>query len=375
MSLSRRIYLDPNLIAKRTDQFPIIAELLGERLTVVLDGKRRRADSAPMLLRLLERTGENSEAMLALFSEGIANFDTAQPPGWPEWRGSLSGLDRTALMSRYFELLTAMWFTAAGYEVRQFEPAGAPGKRTDLLVALGDEPVQVEATSPGPHQNDWVDDAMDHLTDGLSRVESGLVIDVRGYESVSLDPTGGWKLNPKVGAQQQEAVIVEFAKAAEKLDLDQLPQVIVEPSADQPVEISAREYHAELTTETLVAAGWSRSGLVPNVKRLAGKILDERKHLPDDLASMILVDFSRWHDFRNADYYLCELAKEIAGRTDPACFVGTCVGTFVGPKHGLIERGVLATNLEWQTTELGRRFTHDWKGKSVYAPPEPPSPA
>lgn len=363
MALNRRIYLNPDLVAHRAGEFPVVAELLGQRLADMLAGKKRRADGAPLLLRLLEQTGENSAAMLRLFDEAIPHFDGLDLPGWRLWRKSLGGLDRTALLSRYFELLTAAWFGVSGFDIREFEPAGAPGKKADLLVALEGEEILVEATSPGPHQSDWIDDAMDHLTLALSRVESGLVIEVDGYQSLTLEPGRGWSLNPEVRTQERDALVTQFAKAAEQLDLTQLPQRVVSPSDDQPVTITAREHHEELADETMVIAGWSRSGLVPNVQRLASKILDERKHLPNSPPSLILVDLSRWQDFRGADYYLRQVANEIAGRTNQAMFVGTCVGNFVAPSHGLTERGVLACDPEWEKSDTGRTFCSSWAGK------------
>ncbi len=362
MALKRRIYLDSERIADRAEEFPVIRALLGERVQEVLDGKRRRADSAPLLLRLLEQTGNGSRAMLELFSEGVAHFDELDPLGWGQWRASLAGLDRTGLLSRYFELLTAMWFEASAHEVREFEPAGAPGRRADLLVAYEGEEVLVEATSPGPHRSDWIEDAMDQLLFALSRVESGLEIEVDGYDSLSMVPSGGWKENARVGTQQQEAVVNAFARKAEMIDLSQLPQVVIAATDDQPLTITAMSHHPEIADGTDYVAEWSRSGRVPHVERLVEKILDERKHLPNDRPSMILVDFSRWGDFRNADYYLGEVAKKIAGRVAPALFVGTCVGTHVESHHGLIERGVLAVDKQWAETAFGGHFAECWGG-------------
>ena len=105
---------------------------------------------------------------------------------------------------------------------------------------------------------------------------------------------------------------------------------------------------------------------MPNVKRLAEKILDERKHLPHTPPSLILIDLSRWGDFRAADYYLRQVAEAIAGRATPAVFVGTCVGTHEDTDgkrtHRLIERGVLVSDPAWQGTALGEHFRTAWGG-------------
>ena len=361
MAFDRRIYLDPNLVARRASKYPLIRDLLGSRVEEVISGKNRRADGATMLLRLLERTGENSAAMLQLFSDGITHFDVLDLPGWQQWRGSLAGLDRTALLSRYFELLTAAWFGAAGFEVREFEPAGAPGKRADLLVEVGGGELLVEATSPGPHQSDWIDDAMSHLVLALSRVESSLVIEVDGYESLTLTPGEGWSLKPQIGTDAREALVTQFAKAAENVDLSQLPQSVITPTDGQPVTITARKHDPEING-TVVIAGWSPSPSVPNVKRLAEKILHERKHLPDSPPSLILVDLSRWQAFRNADYSMRQVAEEIAGRTKQTVFVGSCVGTFDPPNHRLLERGVVASDPAWEQSTSGCKFSSTWGG-------------
>ena len=68
-----------------------------------------------------------------------------------------------------------------------------------------------------------------------------------------------------------------------------------------------------------------------------------------------------------ADYYLRKVAQKIAGRTSPAVFVGTCVGTIVESRHRLIERGVLAVNDGWAATGIGRHFAERWGGKSYVA--------
>ena len=363
VALGRRTYLDASLVASRAADFPLIREILGERVKEVINGKQKRADSAPLLLRLLERTGGYSRALLELFNEGIAHFDQLDLPGWREWRSTLGGADRISLLSRYSELLIALWFTASGFDIRAFEPAGAPGKRADLLLALGGEELLIEATLPGAHRNDWVEEAMEHLSLTLSRVESGLVVEVNGYESFSFDAGGEWgAVNPEVGKQQREALVHEFARAADKIDLNDLPLVVIAPSPGQPVTITAVEYRDELANETCVVAGWSRTGLVPNVERLAEKILGERDHLPDDPPSLILVDLSRWADFQHADYYLRQVAKRIAERTAPAVFVGTCVGTLHVAKHKLVERGVLASDSGLSASAIGRRFRSGWSG-------------
>jgi hypothetical protein len=128
MASRRRIYLDQELVRARAEEFPVIRAILGERVADVINGKNKRADSAPELLQLLERTGPGSRATLELLSEGIAYFDRIEPSGWAEWRGALSGVDRATFVARRSELLAAMWFAAGGYDVLGFEPPGRAGE-------------------------------------------------------------------------------------------------------------------------------------------------------------------------------------------------------------------------------------------------------
>jgi hypothetical protein len=360
MALPRRICLEPAFVAARADEFPLIRGLLGDRVESVLSGTSKRADAAPLLLRLLEQTGENSQAMLERVEAGLRYFDALCPEGWDVWRGSLAGADRTTLLSRYSELLVAQEFDDTGYEIIAFEPTGAPGQRADLLVRIAGDELLVEVTMPGPHTHDWVDEAMDHLTLALSRVESGLAIRVEGYEAFDFDPTGEWGAkNRAVASQERDGLVNAFFRAAEQIDLSGLPAVIVEPSEGQPVRITAEAHDPAHAAETVISSSWSRSGLVPNVARLTEKILDERQHLPDERPSAILVDLGRWNDFRNADYYLRQVAIGLAKRDVNAVFVGTFVGV---TKGGLIERSVLAADDGWRSTCGGRRLLADWAG-------------
>ncbi len=41
MALTRRIYLDPDLVAQRASEFPLIRNILGDRVEAVINGKTR----------------------------------------------------------------------------------------------------------------------------------------------------------------------------------------------------------------------------------------------------------------------------------------------------------------------------------------------
>jgi hypothetical protein len=359
----RKIYLDPQLVAARASEFPVIRAILASRVEDVIRGKKKRADSAPELLQLLERTGPGSHATLELFSEGIEYFDQMNPPGWAGWRGSLGGADRTTYLARRSELLIALWFADSGYEILAFEPSGAPGRLADLLVGLADDELLVETTAPGPAADDWVDEAMTHLSLALRRVDSGLLIELDGYNALTFEVGGAWGVETAtVNKQEREDLVTQFAKAVDRIALDELPKVVVQPSPGQPVTIIALDHRSTLAGRTEIISSWSRSGLVPHVDRLVEKVLEERKHLPDSPQSLILVDLVRWGDFRNADYYLRQAAAAVDGRIQPAVFVGTFVGALIDRSHGVIERGVLAHDIDWAKSSLGERFRHAWAG-------------
>jgi hypothetical protein len=357
MPLSRSLYLAPELVKVRAREYPLVTALVGDLVRQILDGKRKRADAAPLLVRLLEQTGGGSAAMLARLEEGIAQFDELAPGGWARWKLALSRSHRAEGLSRYTELLLALVFTRDGFRVEAFEPEGAIGKFGDLLVNIDGERVVVETSTPGPHSADWVEDAMDRLSSGLSRVESGLTIDVRGYDALSFDPQGEWGArNPPVTAQQVEDLINEFCRLAEKIEPHSVPVGVVEPREGQPVLITVIGAGDEIPTRTAVKSSWNRSGLIPNVDRLVKKILDERKHLPIDRPGMILVDLRNWHDFWNADHYLKQVADRVRQRTS----LPELIGSFISDSRDLVfERRVLHASA-WTKQPAGRRFFDAW---------------
>jgi hypothetical protein len=217
----------------------------------------------------------------------------------------------------------------------------------------------VETTNPGPHTADWVEAAMDRLSLGLSRVASGLTIEMRGYEALSFEPAGEWGArNPPVTAQEIEDVINEFCRNAQGVDLLSFPQVVVEPRERQPVTINVVAAGEEVPDRTYVKSSWNRSGLVPNVERLVQKVLSERGHLPADRPGIVLVDLRMWPDFWYADVYLRKVASKLTERSS----LPALVGTFVSDSGCLMfERRVLHTGA-WVEGAAGSRFLDDWCG-------------
>lgn len=364
VALPRDLYLSAERIRSRASRYPHVADLLGRRLTEVLDGGRKRADAAPLLLRLLEKEGPNSAAMLERFESGLERFDALAPAGWVGWKSSLPGADRVNGLSRYSELLLALAFEEWGHRVTGFEPEGAEGKRVDLSVEIEGDEVAVETTSPRPHEDDWIDRAIERLTDALSRVASGLTIEMAGYESLRWDDDSGWVSDAKVGTQALDDLVNEFCRCAESVGTEALPQVVVAPRTDQPVTITVVANDEERPDRTAVFASSSRTGLAPNVTRLVERILDERHHLPVDRPGLVLVDLQMWPDFQFDDFYLGKVAEALARRRCP-----TFVGTYISNKDGLLERSTLHADEAWTGTRPGERFLADWtRGQRARSP-------
>lgn len=355
VALKRDIYLSAEQVGARVEQFPLVAALLGNRSAEVLRGDRKRYDAAPLLLRLLEQDGARSAAMLTRLEAGLQRFDEVEPAGWAVWKAGLPGADRQTGLSKYSELLLALTFDAWGQPVLAFDPAGATGKLADLAVEIVGEKILVETSSPGPHEEDWIDRAMDHLTLALSRVMSGLAIDVNGYDSLRLIDAGEWEHDRQVSTQEVEDLVNEFCRRAEGIDTSALPQIVIEPSDGQPVTITVTAAD-EASDRTAVVSSWGRSGLVPNVQRLARKILAERHHLPSYARCLVLIDLRMWPDFHHADHYLDKVAEELSGHDLPAA-----VGTFISDNHRLtLSRKLLHIDESWRSSAAGECFESTW---------------
>ena len=204
---------------------------------------------------------------------------------------------------------------------------------------------------------------MADLSLALQRVDSGLVIELHGYEALTFEIGGKWAVKTdKVRKQQREDLVSQFAKAVKTTTFDEFPKAVVQPSPGQPVTITALEHQSGRPAGTRVISSSSRTGLVPHVDRLAEKILEERKHLPDSPASLILVDLVRWRDFQDAAYYLRQTAAAIDDRIGPSVLVGTFVGAAAERGYRLNERGTLAYDSAWATSELGQHLRRVWAG-------------
>ena len=139
---------------------------------------------------------------------------------------------------------------------------------------------------------------MDMLTLSLARVESAVPLILRGDHALRFDPSAEWAApNRRVSTQEIDDIVNQFCREAER-PIEALPHLIVEATEGQHVAITATAFLPGACDGTAVNSSWSRTGLAPHVHRLVEKILDERKHLPEDRPGLVLVDFQRWLDFR-----------------------------------------------------------------------------
>jgi hypothetical protein len=98
----------------------------------------------------------------------------------------------------------------------------------------------------------------------------------------------------------------------------------------------------------------TESGFVPDVERFVNIVRRERRHLPDPEGG-ILVDLSRWPDFRRAaGYYLKQVKVELARHRMPSL-----VGSFAweGEPFVPVERNLLHVDPSWARTPLGSILT------------------
>ncbi|MQA92263.1 MAG: hypothetical protein GEU90_18890 [Gemmatimonas sp.] len=253
------------------------------------------------------------------------------------------------------ELVIAAWLVRHGVRVLEFEPTTSDGKRPDLLVGSASEECFIEVVTPAMPASS-IDRANTRLHVGLERVESGLTVEVSGYNAHARTQDPDQDAISVVTNTQVDDVVSEFRQKATRLDTSELPATVVQARPGQPVAITAVDYDPT-QPGTFVMVSWGESGLVPDVKRLVGIIRKERKHLPEGYPGAILVDLSRWSDFRGADYYLVQAEKQLARHQLPA-FIGTFV--WQGGAFEPESRRCLHRDEPWTTTKLGRLFARLW---------------
>jgi hypothetical protein len=341
-------------VSERRAQFPAVANLLQERLATLERRGAMSYESGPRLLTLLADNGQNTYNLLNQVESAIKEFDRIDLPGWREIRSRLAGEGRVGFLSVCGELAVARFALHAGLGVRAFEPSSAPGKFADLLVGPSDEPVELEVVTIGTRQ--WAEAVNTTLMEKLALVQSGMRIEVRGFDPLDFSDVENWpRVNEPAHAPEIEEVVRAFRRAARKVG--ELPAVI---EAGR-VSIQVLERVPGLAG-TAVQMGYSLSGTVPPVKWLASRILEEKKHFDGSRPAAILVDLSRSSDFSPHDYYTAEVAREIARRKP-----GVLVGAFSWYSQLLRaeDRVVLhAGDARW-SGGFAARFAATWSGQTV----------
>ncbi|MGH3110887.1 MAG: hypothetical protein ACRDQT_08215 [Gaiellaceae bacterium] len=251
--------------------------------------------------------------------------------------------DRLAFEAFTSELAVVDWFRRHEFRVVAIEAEQPDGKRPDVLIATGDEEIAIEVTTPRPADADWADSAIGELFEKLRRVPTGLYIDVRGFDVLRFEPGGAWgEPNPPISSAQIDETIEEFRKAVANLDVRALPAVVVSPRPGQPLRIEALEWVPEYADMTAIVTSWDRSGLRPDVDRLASILLAKRDQLPRIGPSLIVCDLITLSDFRHAEYYLGQVSERLKQRSRLPSAVATFVTRTEAPDV-LIERSILAT--------------------------------
>lgn len=240
----------------------------------------------------------------------LSNFGTAK--------------DYSNFSSAYSELFLANFFIKNGIELIQYEPIAKDGKyKADFKICLGvGNNVMVELATPGERSSDFARE-LAFLFEKLERVQSGLSIEVSGFESYDSSDLWRTKVEPPTPKQIEE-IITNFRKYAYKISDPELPKELPTLCQDYPrIRITV---HRKIPSYegTFVALSASRTAEGFPGRRIIKLILYEKEHLSPDDCNLIFVDFSNWSrvewGFLRAEYYrklLIEgLKKNISSRVD-----------------------------------------------------------
>jgi hypothetical protein len=305
----------------RAHEFPRLAALLSPGIDSLVSAPVH-VDGGRLLLVLLGRKGGRTHELLQALEASICYFDASNHSGWAGFCRRLASANQPSdFLSRTAELVVARWLDHHDFRIVAFEPETADGKRPDLLTRHPAGELFIEVVAPGM-SSDSVDLPNARLHEALERVESGLTIEVSGYEAHAGSEDPDQQPGREILSADVDAVVREFRQNAASIDASRLPVTVVEPRPGQPVQIVATGYDMADKDGTFVTVTSGISGLVPDVARLAKVIRKERKHLPIDSPGAILVDLSRYSDFLGATYYLDQLATALAQHRLPE-FVGT----------------------------------------------------
>ena len=340
----RRDYLNPEAVRHRAEQFPRLSEIAGSRLTRLLDGDAsQRVRAGARLLDLFERTGDASSAFLGWVESAVKRIDVHAPDGWGRWQGRLATADRISFDALISELAVIDWLVRHDFAIDALEPARPDGRRVDMLVSAEGEKIAIEVTTPRPAIDDWVDEAVNELFERLRRVPTGLYVDVSGFAALQFEPGGPWgEPNPPITSAQIDATINEFRAAVAGPRRNHSPPGSGCITTESTAETGGDRVEPRVERRDRDHRRLGPLGLRPDVDRLAAKLLAERAHLPEG-PTMVLCDLVALADFRDAEYYLGEVAHLLQRRTRLPSAMTTFVTQTTAPDV-LVERSILATS-------------------------------
>lgn len=176
---------------------------LMEQVHKVIYWLHRFSDTSKRLLDELERVLKRIEVYEFKARESLLdNFGTIK--------------DKERFNSIYSELFLANFFIKNDIRLIEYEPLAKGGNyKADFKICFSNRDVMVELVTPSEGKHDFGEEE-DFLFERLERVQSGLSIEVRGFESY--DSSNLWQT--PVGAPTHntiEEVITNFRKFANNL--------------------------------------------------------------------------------------------------------------------------------------------------------------
>jgi len=199
--------------------------------------------------------------------------------------------DEYAYRSVESELLLANFFFVHGIDLLEYEPKGKNKKRADFKISLNSHEIMVELITPNFPKDDYAEKERS-LIEKLRRIESGLLIEISGFELYDRSTLWSEKVEPPSN-QHIEEIVTNFRRQA-KISSRQMP-IELTLCTDYPrIKISILEKVPDYPL-TIVQSGASRTGEAFPLRRIIRMVLDERKHFSPDNINFVFIDFSYWN--------------------------------------------------------------------------------
>ncbi len=231
--------------------------------------------------------------------------------------------DKVNFRSAESELFLANFFIKNGIDLLEFEPIGKDGvKRPDFRISLGGTEVKLELITPNPPSYDFREKE-NHLIEGLRRIESGLSIDVRGFELYDSSVLRRTRIEPPLYKHIDE-IIVNFKEYFENISDNELPKELPTLCIDYPrIKIIVKERIPNYK-DTFIVSSSSTSWEGLPIDRIMGKILEESKHLSSSDSNFVFVDFSYWNQIEwtylgsriHREILINEMKKNMSSKVD-----------------------------------------------------------